>query len=318
MSANKRNGLPFIIKYLVGCAVVFMTFAVGSSYATDTSPSAENDTIVIGRVSTNPKKHYNHLKPVADYLTKNLRDLGISKTEIIFAKDNKQMIRYIKQGKVDLITETAFSAVVFNQKAGADIVLRRWKKGVAEYSSIIFSRNDSGIHSFDDLLGKTIAFQDRGSTSSFFIPASILIREGYELYELDSPREKPPADAIGFVFAEKEINISAWVHRNIVAAGAMSDLNWNNERDMPKEFRQQTEVLYQSIPFPRGVELIRNDLNPSLKNRIVEVLASAHESEEGRKMLKAYQKTKQYDALSIQDDSLIMASELQRIVEDHL
>jgi len=318
MSAKKRNGVPFIIKYLVSCAVVFMTFAVGSSFARDTSPSVENDTIVIGRVSTNPKKHYNHLKPVADYLTKNLHDLGINKTEIIFAKDNKQMIRYIKQGKVDLITETAFSAVVFNQEAGADIVLRRWKKGVSEYSSIIFSRNDSGIQSFDDLLGKTIAFQDRGSTSSFFIPASILIREGYELYELDSPREKPPADTIGFVFAEKEINISAWVHRNIVAAGAMSDLNWNNERDMPKEFRQHTDILYQSIAFPRGVELLRKELNPSLKNRIVEVLANAHESEEGRKMLKAYQKTKQYDALSIHDDSLIMARELQQIVEDHL
>lgn len=279
----------------------------------------ERDTIVIARVSSNPKKHYKHLKPIADYLAANLNEFGIRQGKVVFAKDNTQMLRYIKQGKVDVITETAFSAAVFNEQAGAELLLRRWKKGVAEYSSVIFSRADNGVDSFEDLQGKVIAFQDRGSSTAFFIPASIMIRDGYELYELDSPREVPPQDKIGFVFADKEINISAWVHKGIVAAGAFSNIDWNNEKDMPVEFRKDLAIFYESIPFPRGIELVRPDMHPVVKTRIKEILMTAHEQEAGKQALAAYQKTKKYDELGRKSqEGVKLASELLHIVENKL
>ncbi|MCW8329100.1 phosphate/phosphite/phosphonate ABC transporter substrate-binding protein [Photobacterium sp. SDRW27] len=279
----------------------------------------KQDTLVLARVSTNPSEHYKYLKPVADYLVANLKDLGIKKAKVLFANDNQQMIRFIKQGKVDLITETTFSAALFNEKVGAEILLRRWKKGVPEYSSVIFSRKDSGIDSFEDLPGKVIAFQDRGSSSAFFIPASILIRDGYELYKLDSPRELPPQDKIGFVFANKEINISTWVHKGIVEAGAFSNLDWNNEEDMPSEYRKDLSINYESHPFPRGIELVRSDLHPVLKARIKEILMTAHENEAGRKALAAYQKTKKYDELDEKSsEGVKIANELRHIVENQL
>ena len=276
------------------------------------------NTIVIGRVSTNPKKHFKHLKPVADYLAANLHDFGIDEGKVLFAKDNQQMIRYIKQGKVDLITETVFSAVEFRNKTGADIALRRWKKGVAEYSSLIFARKDSGITSLEGLVGKTIAFQDAGSSSSFFIPASILIQNGFPLIQLDHPRETPPAHAIGYVFANKEINISAWVNKGIVDAGAFSNLDWNNEEDMPDSFRAANNIIYQSIAFPRGVELFRPDIDPALKQQIIQILLTAHETEEGQRALKAYQKTKKFDELSDSTDSIRLAHDLAKIVAEQL
>lgn len=298
-------------------------YSISSQAASDSQPITpsmqhDRDSLIIARVSTDPKEHFKRLKPTIDYLATNLQEFGIKTGKVLFAKDNQQMIRYIKQGKVDLITETAFSATIFNEKAGADIVLRRWKKGVSEYSSVIFSRKDSGVDSFEDLLGKTIAFQDRGSSSAFFIPASILIRDGYELYELDSPRELPPKDKIGFVFANKEINISVWVHKGIVAAGAFSNLDWNSEEDMPVDFKENLSVIYKSQSFPRGVVLVRSDLNSALKARINALLMTAHETEVGQQALKAYQNTKKYDELAETAESMKLAKKLQKIVEEQL
>lgn len=305
----------FVLSLLAG----FSPYAYSDGQLTSPAVQFERDTIVIARVSTNPKKHYKHLKPIADYLAANLSEFGISRGKVIFAKDNEQMIRYIKQGKVDVITETAVSAALFKEQAGAELLLRRWKGGVAEYSSVIFSRMDSGVDSFEDLQGKVIAFQDRGSSSSFFIPASIMIRDGYELYELDTPRELPPQDKIGFVFADKEINISAWVHKGIVAAGAFSNLDWNNTKDMPAEFHKDLAVFYESALFPRGIELVRPDLDPVIKNRIKQVLMTAHEKEAGRQALTAYQQTEKYDELKGKSyEGVKLAAEFMFIVENKL
>lgn len=301
-----------------------VTYANGGlANSSDNSLSHQNnmltrDSIVVGRVSTNPKKHFKHLKPIADYLADNLSDFGITEGKVLFAKDNQQMIRFIQQGKVDLITETVFSATEFQNKAGAEIVLRRWKKGVADYSSIMFAKKESGITSLDGLVGKTIAFQDMGSSSSFFIPASILIQNGYQLVRLDSPREVAPEHAIGYVFANKELNISAWVNKGIVDAGALSNLDWNNEEDMPESFRQVNNIIYQSIPFPRGVELLRADMDPALKTQIVQILLNAHENEQGKRVLKAYQKTLKFDELFDSSDSVRRAKELAQIVAEQL
>lgn len=296
----------------------FLLFANPDSQVHMPSVQHDRDSFIIARVSSNPKKHFKHLMPMANYLAANLHDFGIKRGEVLFAKDNQQMIDLIKQGRVDLITDTAFSAVIFNEQAGAEIVLRRWKKGVAEYSSVIFSHNESGINSFSDLVGKTIAFQDRGSSSAYYIPASILIRNGYQLHELQSPNDVPPANKIGFVFANKEINISAWVHKGIVAAGAFNNLNWDNERDMPTNFKQQLQIIYTSEAFPRGVELQRSDLNPALKHRVVELLTGAHENEAGQRALKAYQKTTKYDDLTATSDIIELTKELQQIVSEQL
>lgn len=310
-----------MFKCITSAAIIFMLIALTCTFRASSEELIHShdidhprDTIVISRVSTNPKKHFQHLKPIADYLAQNLSEYGIKKGKVLFANNEQQMIRYIKQGKVDLITETVFAATVFNKKAGADILLRRWKKGFPEYNSLIFTRADSGIDALEDLVGKTIAFQDRGSSSAFYIPAAILISHGFKLYELDTPREIPPADAIGYAFADKESNISAWVNKGIVDAGALSNLDWNNEDDMPTVFREENRVIYESPAFPRSVELVRPDLDPLLKQKIKDILLNAHNTDEGQKVLRLYQKTKKFDELSDADDGMALAVELQKIV----
>ncbi|WP_375751386.1 phosphate/phosphite/phosphonate ABC transporter substrate-binding protein [Vibrio sp. HN007] len=314
MFRNITSGLSLSLAVLLFSG---LANGAGEQSSTQSFEQARN-TIVVGRVSTNPKKHYKHQKLLVDYLAKNLSEFGITEGKILFAKNNEQMIRYIKQGKIDLITETVFSATEFKNRAGAEMVLRRWKKGVPEYSSLIFARKDSGIKSFDDLVGKTIAFQDAGSSTAFFIPAALLIQSGFQLVPLDNPRESTPPGTIGYVFANKEINISAWVHKGIVAAGALSDLDWDNEEDLPENFRADSVIIYESVPFPRSVELFRPDMDSALKQRITELLLTAHETEEGKNALRAYQKTTKFDELSAHEESLLLIDDLVKIVTEQL
>jgi phosphonate transport system substrate-binding protein len=106
-----------------------------------------------------------------------MRDLGIKQTQVLFAKDNTQMISYLREGKVDWVTETLFSAVFYREKARAEILLRKWRKGASEYYTVFFTQKGSGIDSLEDLKGKMIAFEDPGVTTAFYVPASVLISE---------------------------------------------------------------------------------------------------------------------------------------------
>ena len=74
------------------------------------------------------------------------------------------------------------SAVALLEEAGvADLLLREWKQGVAEYHSVFFTRRDSGINGISDLPGHIMAFEDPGSTSAYLIPRFTLEQNGIAL-----------------------------------------------------------------------------------------------------------------------------------------
>ncbi|MFQ5850569.1 MAG: phosphate/phosphite/phosphonate ABC transporter substrate-binding protein [Candidatus Binatia bacterium] len=253
------------------------------------------ETLVIGRVSENPKKHYNRLKTMVDYVASHLKDLGIRRGSVLIAKDNRQLIQYLKEGKLDWVTETPLSAFIFRDETGAEIMVRKWKKGAPEYHTLFFTRKDSGIESIEDLKGKKIAFEDPGSTTGYFVPVAMLKRAGLELIKLSSPREDPPPDKVGYAFARTELNISTWVHKRLAEAGAFSNLDWENPEYTPETFRKDLKVIYQSKPFPRAVELIRRGVDPKVKRRIKEILLKAHNDPKAEEALKAYDKTAKFD-----------------------
>ncbi len=313
--------LRCMLKALLVTSVLLavVSVAVDSQAASLSASSTQKHTLVIGKISSNPKKHYRYLKPIADYAVKHMQDLGIQEAKVLMAKDNRQMINYLRQGRIDWVTETAFSAVLFEKKASAEMLVRKWKKGVPEYHTIFFVRKDSGINTLDDLKGKTIAFEDSGSTSAYYAPAALLIDRGLQLAQLGSLREKPSPDTVGYAFSGAEINTSTWVHKGLVDAGAYSNLDWNKEDHLPKAFRKDFKIIYQSKPFPRAIELVRKGLDPMIKQRLKEVLLNAHEDPHAKSALRAYQKTKKFDEIdeSVQE-GIQAAGKIIKIVQAEL
>jgi len=260
---------------------------------------ADEKTLVIGRVSDDPNKTYRQLKPMVDYVVSHLHDLGFTNSSVIIAKNPAEMISLLKQGKIDWVQKGVFQALMYEQQAGMQIMLRSWREGVPDYYSLIFTRTDSGINSIMNLKGKKIAFQDAGSTSSFFTPAAMLMKAGLDLVELESPRQKVPPDKLGYAFAGDEISITTWVHRGMTDSGAYHNQDWDNPTHNPESMKKDLKIIYQSEKLPRMLELIRKDLDPAVKQRIKDILLKANEDPAAKDALFHYgPQTAKFDELT--------------------
>lgn len=231
--------------------------------------------LVLGRISDDPKSHYDQLKPLLDYVVPRMKDVGIEEGQILMAKDAQQMGSYLRRGRVDWVTETAGTAMALQQRAGAQPLVLTERSGVSAYHSVFFVRRDSPLDSLEDLKGHSLAMQSPLSTSAYLVPAMELLQHGVRLEILLTPHEAPATDAVGYVFARTELNISTFVHKRVVDAGVVSSIDWSDDHAMPPAFRNDLRVLYRSAPMPRAVEMVRADLDRAVRERLRQVLLEA-------------------------------------------
>ncbi|MFC4728159.1 phosphate/phosphite/phosphonate ABC transporter substrate-binding protein [Coralloluteibacterium thermophilus] len=249
---------------------------------------ADDGVLVLGRITDDPKAHYDQLRPLLDYVVARLHDVGIHEGRVLMARDSHQMESYLRRGRVDWVTETGGMAVLLAARAGARPLLLTERNGVRSYRTVYVARRDAGIASFDDILGRSVAMQTPSSTSAYFVPAAEFLRRGMVLEILLSPMDRVAADEVGYVFARTETNIATWVHKGMVDVGVMSDLDWADPRRVPETYREDLLVFAQSEPYPRGIELVRGGLAPAVEARLREVLLDAPHDEEGREALRHF------------------------------
>lgn len=266
---------------------------------------SDPNTLVIGKISHNPKKHYRYLKPMLMYVVERMRDLGITKGKIRMAKSKEHMAELLARGDVDWVTETPIAASYLHEKSGAELLLRKWKKNTSEYYTVFFSLKDGSVKKLEDLKGKIIALEDPASTTAYYLPVHAMLQSGLTPVKLRNFRETPPADKVGFVFVREEINIATLVNKGLAHAGAFSNLDWDKEDHLPSQYRAQFSIFKKLPPVVRAVELVRRDLNPALKRRLEGILLQAGDDPKAQPVLHAYQRTKKFDALSGEQKQLI-------------
>jgi len=141
--------------------------------------AVDKDTLVIGKVTVSEREHiHQSMKPLVDYVASKLADFGIAKGDVFFARNNQEMIDALRKGKVDWVTDSTFSALILSEKTEAKIVLKRWHSRGSDYHGVIIVKKDSSVKGINDLRGKTIAFEDVGSTSSYFLPFMEFLNNG--------------------------------------------------------------------------------------------------------------------------------------------
>ena len=259
---------------------------------------AHRQTLVIGRVSQHPERHSVALTQMANYLATKLGHLGITDGKAVIASDNAQMIKLLRDGAVDLVSETALSALLFEEQAGAKILLREWKKGVAQYHSIFFARADSGIQSLTDLRGCKIAFEDPGSTSSYILPLAALNKVGLPVVELATLQSPVAPTEVGFAFAYGELNIAMWVQRGLVCAGVLSNLDWQDIVRTPEIIKSQLVAFHAGAPFIRSLLVVRYGLRTDIEEAIRDALLGIHLEQSAMPVLTAYNKVTRYDEIT--------------------
>jgi phosphonate transport system substrate-binding protein len=112
---------------------------------------------------------------------------------------------------------------------------------------------------------------------------------------LGSPFDAPAPNSVGYVFARTERNIATWVHKGLVDVGAVSNLDWLNPQHIPEFFKSDFVILRESAEVPRGVEMVRKDLDPKVRARLREVLLAMADDPAASAALKRYHSLRFFD-----------------------
>lgn len=251
------------------------------------------ETFYLGKVTSNPRKHYKRVQPMASYLAPKL---GYAQGAATFTRSLHDMVQVIKQGKVDMFSGSAYEVAIIMQSGAGELIALKSKRGVNQYRTVIAVRTDSGIDSIEQLRGKTIAFEDPDSTSAYRVPFMELSEAGYQLRE---HRARPSnKDVIHYRFSGSEQNSSAWLYRGTVDAIALSDLDWANSKNVPIFQRDEFKIIYSSAPIPRALELVRTDMPDETKTQLQKILLDLHEDRQAEFAMSAYHGTTEFSPIS--------------------
>ncbi len=218
--------------------------------------------ITLGDVEADePLRRVRWIQPLADHLAAGLKATGIDGGQVKVARSLDEMASFLRDGTVDLYLDSPLPVLKVAQASNARILLRRWVRDEPDYRSLFLTHGKSGLRAPADLDGRTIAFQERHSTTGFLLPALTLIERGYEIKTVSEPAATVQPGQVGCFFTGDEENSIQLLLAEVVAAAVVSNQDYE---DLPDELRQSLEVLDTTPSLPRQLVAVRPGMDPAL------------------------------------------------------
>lgn len=267
-------------------------------------------TFTVGVIGEEPAGDIRKTLPLATYLGKQLAAEGITQGKVFVAKSMNEMASMLREGKVDLNFDSYARTLALNRLAGSKAILRRWKKGVAEYHGVLFARSDSGIHRIEDLHGKAIALEEEFSTVAQLLPKFMIMEKGLKVVPSNVP---VTPDSVGYSYAYFDENTMLWVVQGRVSAGAMDSQTY---AQLSVKHGNNLTVIAKTPSVPRHVVSARAGLPQTLLARVTEILMRMDQSEDGKKALEQFEKTAKFDELSQQNPAFV--KKIEKLIETEM
>lgn len=279
----------------VACAIASFLLMHGGRAWAQVPGDLQPKTLTLGIVAeVNQREIADHFRDFVRYVARKISSNSQLEGRVIVAPTPSHLADLLKAKEVDFYMDSPYPTYIINSVQGAGrLLLRRWKNGMAEYQSLIFTKSGSGTKGLADLRGKIIAFEDPGSTSGYFLPKLFLSRMGFKLTEKSA--SAPPSSAdIGYVFAYTQEKLYDLVVTNQAAAGAFSNDDYGALDDRKKS---AITILAETERLPRHLLSVRADMPPVLADRLEQILVSMDADPEGRQILNRTSETTKFDAL---------------------
>jgi phosphonate transport system substrate-binding protein len=275
--------------------VVTLLLLAGSKTAAQVNQPSTLKTLTMGVIyQSAPESVADHFRPLVEYIGRKIAPTGEIKTAVSVSTNTAQLIRLLQQGQVDFYLESAFPTYLIDRTGTSKILLRRWKRGMAEYQSAIFTSKASRITRLQDLSGKIIAFEDPGSTSGYFLPKLLLFEKRFRVTERPDLSANVSRGEIGYIFAGSENNVLKLVLEEKVAAGAISNDDFTSLDAMSKT---RLAILVISESVPRHLVSVRRNLPETVIKRLREILLHMDKDDEGQKILRRVDGSTKFDTL---------------------
>mgnify|MGYP001794092443 CR=1 FL=1 len=263
----------------------------------DEAELTADQVLVIGDISNNPAEKITLYQPLADYLESRLTDVGVEQATVKIAPDLDTMQAWLAKGEVDLYFDSPYPVMVMSTRTEAKPLLRRWKGGIAEYHSLIFTLNESNIQTTADLAGTQIALESDFSTSGYMLPLAYLQAAGLRLVEQSAALDRLQANEVGFVFSADESNTVELVLSGAVDAGALDNGTF---AELPEEVRSAVRIVLETDSVARHIVLVSAQTPAEQSDAIKEVLLSMDTSLEGQATLESFENTAKFDEFPVE------------------
>ena len=230
------------------------------------------DTLVLGMVpSREMDAIVDSLDPIAEMLEERI---GIP-VETFVSTNYVGLVEAVGTGRVDIGMFGPAALVQAMDAHNAEVILASVPPDSTTYRAQFNVRSDSGIETFQDLVGKTIAWVDPGSASGYQFPYVTLMQEGIN----------PDEDMQG-IFAGSHDAAALSVYNGDVDVAVTfggspgSDGRETIEEDFP-DVKEVVCILGYSVDIPNDGMVVREGLSENLKQRIADAFIDLASTEEG-------------------------------------
>lgn len=223
-------------------------------------------------------------KGVSSVLSKQLAELNLEVEESPLKNELPAGLVALKENKVDWLTSSLFPALILANKSNVEIIYHEKENVENKYHTVFFVRKNNEINSLSGLERKIINFNHSLSTSGYFIPYYELLEKEYELvlYGNEKSRKKGEKNRIYYKLRKSSKNIVNSVLENIINIGVLSNLEFDA---LPQSQKKQLKIIFQTVSYPREVEIVRTGLDVQVKEKLKSVLVSQKKATKTRSKL---------------------------------
>jgi len=202
-----------------------------------------------------------------------------------------------------------FGPVTYHQaktRGAAELLAVGVKDGESVYYSGIFVSANSGIQSLSDLKGRSVAFGDVNSTSSFNFPVAMLLEAGLD----------PVKDLKGIHITGSHANSLSALAAGKVDAACASYISFEKAVQNGQLDPEKIVPVAKSVPIPYPPLAMRVDLSKKVKNTLREAFHTIHEQDcMTPEMIRGYggKRVDRYDAHFSEEEFDKAISKLARV-----
>lgn len=264
-------GLCACLLFVVGCS----KSDVGEGWRTTEDQTAivaqsQESILTIGDIDPDTPVHrMNQIRPLANYLARSLGWQDTNRVRIRIARSVDEMALMIQDGRVDIFMDSIYPTLAVRRTTGTHVIAESIIGGEHSYHTLLIAGRTTGLNDLSDLVGHTIALQDRNSTSGYVLPAGLLLTSGFSIAQMTGPAQSPPSGQIGYFFSGDEENTLSMIRNGVIEAGAISVLDYEL---LPPEIREELVILGRSPEVPRKLTSVASTMSEEQVARITAIL----------------------------------------------